>query len=126
MAEFAYLTTRVRRTGEPQTIELWYGEFDGTIYLLSGSGERADWVGNLKQEPRVLIRLGGPREQRADVEETFVAVARIVTEPAEEDLARRLVARKYERRNEGRRPSEWMASALVVALEIDQHDQQPR
>ncbi|HEX5541958.1 MAG TPA: nitroreductase family deazaflavin-dependent oxidoreductase [Micromonospora sp.] len=123
MAEFAYLTTKGRRTGAPHTIEIWYAEFDGTVYLLSGGGERADWVGNLKQEPRVLVRFGGPRERSVDVEGTLPATARMVTDQAEDDLARRLVARKYESWDDGHPYSDWVRHALVVAVELDHHGQ---
>jgi len=121
MIEFAYLTTRGRRTGQPETIEIWYGELDGTVYLLSGSGERADWVSNLRQEPRVLVRFGGPREQRPDVDGEVTATARVVSEPAERQLGRRLIAAKYEGWHDGDPVPGWLQDALVVAVELDRH-----
>lgn len=114
MSEYAYLTTRGRRTGRPHTIENWYVEFGGTVYLLSGGGERADWVNNLQQEPQVLIRFGGPREHRPDVPGTVAATARLVVDAAEQDLARRLVAAKYDHHL-----LDWVSDSLVVAVDVD-------
>ena len=33
--DFAYVTTRGRRTGRPHTIEIWFGVREGRAYLLS-------------------------------------------------------------------------------------------
>jgi deazaflavin-dependent oxidoreductase (nitroreductase family) len=118
MTEYAYLTTTGRRTGRPHTIEIWYGEAGGTVYLLSGNRERADWVRNLQKEPRVAIRLGGPRERRADVPGTCAATARIVTDPDEEGRARRLLAAKYQGWRDSQPLSDWAREALVVAVDL--------
>src|SRR5437660_11321506 len=42
--DFAYLTTIGRRSGKQHTIEVWFALHDGRIYMLSGGGDRADWV----------------------------------------------------------------------------------
>ena len=118
MSEFAYLTTRGRRTGRPHTIEIWYAQSGDTVYLLSGRGERADWVKNLRQDPRVEIRLGGPRTQRADLPGTRPAVARVVVDLSEEHRARRLMASKYQGWREGQPLSEWARESLVVAVDL--------
>src|SRR6058998_1030064 len=56
--DFAYLTTTGRRTGQEHTIEIWFGLRDGRIYMLSGGGDRAAWVRNLRKTPRVRVRIG--------------------------------------------------------------------
>ena len=118
MAEqYAYLTTVGRRTGRPHTIEIWFAELDGTLYLLSGGADRSDWVRNLRREPRVRVRLGGPRELRADLEGTFEAIAREVVDPAEDESARRVMAAKYRGWKPGEPLDDWAASALLVALD---------
>ncbi len=48
---FCYLTTTGRGSGRPHTIELWFALHDARVYLLSGGGERSDWVKNLQREP---------------------------------------------------------------------------
>jgi deazaflavin-dependent oxidoreductase (nitroreductase family) len=112
--EFGYLRTTGRRSGQPHVIEIWFGEHAGTIYLLSGGGDRADWVRNLKVDPRVTIRLGGSRRLTPDG--GTEATASLVTDPAEDTLARQLLAGKYQGWAPGRELSDWARTALVVAV----------
>jgi deazaflavin-dependent oxidoreductase (nitroreductase family) len=105
---FCYVTTTGRRTGEPHTIEIWFGFADGRLYVLSGGGDRSDWVRNLVANPRVRLRLG---------ETTTEALARIVTDPEEEARARRLLAAKYQGWREGQSMGRWASTALPVAIE---------
>jgi deazaflavin-dependent oxidoreductase (nitroreductase family) len=53
-----YLTTVGRRSGKPHTIEIWFALSDGTLYLLSGAGDSADWVRNLRKTSAVRVRVG--------------------------------------------------------------------
>lgn len=106
---FCYVTTTGRRSGRPHTIEIWFGERDGTVYLLSGGGDRSDWVRNIRKEPKVTVRL-------ADRERP--GVARLVDDPAEESFARHLLAAKYQGWREGRPLSRWASAALVVAIDL--------
>lgn len=117
LSDFAYLTTVGRRSGRPHTIEIWYAEHDGIRYLLSGNGDAADWVRNLRREPSAQLRLGGPRELRDDLPGTVAVTARFVADPAEDALARRLLAAKYQGWREGEQLSDWAATSLVVALD---------
>src|SRR5439155_16166566 len=98
------------RTGGPDTSEVWFGLAGSTLYLLSGGGEGADWVRNLRANPAVTVRLGG-RE--------LAATARIVADEAEEAMARRLLAAKYQDWREGQALSGWARTALPVALDLD-------
>jgi len=50
------LTTRGRRSGLPRYTLLEYGEVHGVYYLLSGWGDRADWVRNLQADPQATIQ----------------------------------------------------------------------
>lgn len=106
---FCYLTTTGRRTGRPHTIEIWFGEREGTLYLLSGGGDRSDWVRNVRKEPKVSVRVEGT--ERA-------GVARLVDDPDEDATARRLLASKYQSWREGRPLSRWASTALVVAIDL--------
>ena len=108
--QYAYLTTVGRRTGRPHTIEIWFAELDGTLYLLSGGAGRSDWVRNLRREPRVRVRVGGPRELSADLDGTFDAIAREVVDPAEDESARRAMAAKYRDWKPGEPLDDWAAS----------------
>lgn len=107
---FCYLTTTGRRTGRPHTIEVWFGARNGVLYLLSGGGDRSDWVRNLRREPAVSVRVG---------DRTWPARGRVVEEPDEDAAARRLLAAKYQGWREGRHLSTWARTALVVALDLE-------
>jgi deazaflavin-dependent oxidoreductase (nitroreductase family) len=106
---FCYLTTTGRRTGRPHTIEIWFGERNGVLYLLSGVGDRSDWMKNVRKEPAVWVRVG---------DRSWAARARIVEDPAEDAAARRLLASKYQGWREGRPMSTWARSAVPVALDL--------
>lgn len=105
---FAYLTSGGRRTGRPHTIEIWFAVRDGVVYLLSGGGDRSDWVRNLQAEPEATLRVG-------DV--ARAVRARMVVDGDEELAARRLLATKYQGWRDGQPLSRWARTALVVALD---------
>ena len=108
--DFAYLTTTGRRTGRDHTIEIWFGLGEGRVYLLSGGGDRADWVRNLKKTPEVRLRIGTRRA---------AGKARVVRSGTTEDkVARELLDGKYQGWREGKRLSGWAKGALPVAIEI--------
>jgi deazaflavin-dependent oxidoreductase (nitroreductase family) len=109
---FCYLTTIGRMSGRPHTIEIWFARDGQTVYLLSGGGDRSDWVRNLRRHPEVTVRLGRP-----DAPE-LSGHARVVDPGSDEDeLARRLVVGKYQP-TYGGDLSSWRGSALPVAVEL--------
>src|SRR5256714_6599280 len=83
---YCYLTTTGRVSGEPREIEIWFGLSGSTLYMLSGGGDRSDWVKNLMKTPAVRVRIA---------DRTFDGRARGVTDTDEETLARRLLFDKY-------------------------------
>lgn len=107
--DFCYLTTVGRRTGKRHTIEIWFARRDGNLYLLSGGGERADWVRNIRKTPAVQVRIGT---------RTVAARAREVTKPDEDALARRLLDEKYMGWRAGRRLSSWARNAVPVRIDL--------
>ena len=80
------------------------------LYLLSGGGDRSDWVHNLRSNPAVTVRIG---TRTAPEQE---GTARPVEGPAEQALARRLLAAKYQGWREGQTLSRWARTALPVTL----------
>ena len=82
--------------------------------MLSGGGDRSDWVRNLSRDPAVTVRLG-----RRDAA-VLPGRARVVEAGSDEDeLARRLVAGKYQP-TYGGDLSGWRRSALPVAVDLAQ------
>ena len=107
--DFCYLTTCGRVTRIPHEIEIWFARDGSTLYLMSGGGERSDWVRNLRADPTVTVRV-------RDV--TFSATARVVDGRTDEDAhARQLVYDKFQPRYEGNL-DEWRERALPVALDV--------
>jgi deazaflavin-dependent oxidoreductase (nitroreductase family) len=105
---FCYLTTTGRRSGRPHEIEIWFAVRDGTVYLLSGGGDRSDWVRNLRADPGVSLRIG---------DRTWKARALLVEDPDEDAVARRLLAAKYQGWHESAPLSRWARTAVPVAIE---------
>jgi hypothetical protein len=79
-----------------------------TIYLLSGGGKRSDWVRNIIESPAVSVRIGG---------RGFSGSGRIVSDPAEDALARRLLLEKYSPTYSGDL-TDWGRTALPVAIDL--------
>lgn len=106
--DFCYLTTTGRVTGRPHVIEIWFALGpDGTLYMLSGGRDRSDWVKNLSEAPSVKIRIA---------DETFEGRARVVADPEEDELARRLLVEKYEKRPGSL--DNWRRASLPVAVDF--------
>ncbi len=86
--EFLYLTTMGRRSGQPREIEIWFTARDGRYYVLAEHGEAAQWVQNLRAEPRGQVRVG---------DRSFAARARVVDAAAEPELAASVRARSEQK-----------------------------
>lgn len=105
---YAYLTTTGRVTGEPHRIEIWFAREGGTVYLLSGGGERSDWVRNLIAAPAVTLEIGARRRSTS---------ARVLEAGSEDDAAaRRALLAKYQP-IAGEDLSTWGRTALAIAVE---------
>ncbi|HMR99928.1 MAG TPA: nitroreductase family deazaflavin-dependent oxidoreductase [Anaerolineales bacterium] len=107
--EYCYLTTTGRVTGNPHEIEIWFAMKGDTLYILSGGGNKSDWVKNLMKNPNVALRIGQNR---------FTATGRLVQHAEEESAARTLLADKYNERESDGSLSEWAQSALVVGIDL--------
>ena len=105
---FGYLTTTGRVTGQPHTIEIWFAAANGTIYLLSGGGDRADWVRNLLANGEAKVRIGSTERSGR---------GRAITAQDELAIARQLVFEKYQPRKENDL-SNWRDTALPVAIDL--------
>lgn len=105
-----HLQTIGRTTGRPRTIEIWFATDGERIYMLAGGRERAHWVRNLQQDPRVRVRIGG---------HTVAGAARVVVDPDRDRLARQLLAAKYQGWADGAPLSSWASGSLPVEIELD-------
>jgi deazaflavin-dependent oxidoreductase (nitroreductase family) len=107
--DFCYLTTRGRRSGRPHEIEIWFAVAGETFYLLSGGGESADWVRNLRADAAVTVRVG---------DTVWGGKARVVSAGTEEAAhARQLVFEKYQPRYDGDLTG-WRDTARPVAIDV--------
>jgi deazaflavin-dependent oxidoreductase (nitroreductase family) len=105
--DYCYLTTTGRHSGEPHRIEIWFALADGMVYLLSGGGDRSDWVRNLEVSPEVVLEIGGEKR---------TSKARVVTDPEEDARARWIVHEKYRPRSRGDL-DDWGRTSLPIAIE---------
>jgi deazaflavin-dependent oxidoreductase (nitroreductase family) len=106
---FCYLTTKGRVSGEPRQIEIWFALDGSTLYMLSGGGDRSNWVRNLIATPAVSVRIA---------DRTFAGRARIVDDPDEDARARELLLAKYSPGYAGDL-SDWGRTALPVAADLE-------
>ena len=107
--DFAYLTTIGRRSGRAHRIEIWFALHDRRVYLLSGGGDRADWVKNIATNGEVRIQVGS---------RAVAARGRIVKRESEDLLARQLLDAKYMDWTPGKKLSSWARGALPVAIDL--------
>src|SRR5438132_9499858 len=108
--DVCYLTTTGRKSGKPHEIEIWFGIRDGTLYLLSGGGDGADWVKNIRKRSTVKIRINSRATS---------AKARILKPRTSEDAsARELLDAKYMGWRPGKNLSSWARGALPLAIDL--------
>ena len=72
-----YLTTTGSRTGLPREIEIWFVVCGERFYLFAETGEAANWVKNIRRNPKVTIRIG---------ERQIGATARVLDRHADREL----------------------------------------
>ena len=108
-ADFAYLTTNGRKSGRPHRIEIWFAIEDGVLYMLSGGGDSADWVQNIKKDSQVRVQVGS---------RSAAAKARIVRGAREDQRARKLLDEKYMGWKAGKMLSSWARESTPVAVDL--------
>jgi|SRR6186713_254014 len=117
-AQYCYLTTTGRKSGDPRQIEIWFGLIGSTVYMLSGSGDdehgpKAHWARNILKTPAVTVRIG-------DI--TYPGRGRIVERDTDEDAAARaLVVPKYQPMSSNDLTN-WGKTALVVAIDLSESE----
>ena len=107
--DFAYLVTTGRNTGRPHRIEIWFAIENGVLYMLSGGGDGADWVRNIRKDRDVRIQVGS---------RSTTAKARIVRAAREDQRARELLDEKYMGWKAGKKLSSWARGATPAAIDL--------
>lgn len=113
VAPVCYITTVGRLSGRQHRIEIWYLESGADLFLLSGNGERADWVRNMRAHPTVLVELPPPAAAAFPGARPYTADLGPVEE--ERSIRERMDAR-YHDRLPGQALSDWVTDSLVVRL----------
>jgi len=108
-APVCYLETIGRTTGKPHEIEIWFASDGATIWMLSGGGDRADWVRNLRHNPAVRVRIG---------QDWLTGTASVITNLSDDRIAREQVAAKYYGLRDGELPDEWSRTSLPVTIPL--------
>ena len=108
-ASVCHLETIGRVTGTPHEIEIWFAADGDTIWMLSGSGDRSDWVKNVQRNPAVRIRIAG---------EWVSGRAAVVRDPVQVQRAREQIAAKYYGWTAGPLPNEWNRTSLPITIAI--------
>jgi deazaflavin-dependent oxidoreductase (nitroreductase family) len=107
--DFAYLTTTGRKSGKPHRIEIWFAIENGRMFMLSGGGDRADWVKNIRRDAKVRVQVGS---------QSTAARARVARAGAEDQHARELLDAKYMRWKQGKKLSSWARGATPIVIEL--------
>ena len=87
-AEFLYLTTTGRRSGQPREIEIWFTQHEGRYYLVAEHRKKTQWVQNVRANAAVRARVGNSE---------FNATARVVEAQAEPALHKTIQALSKEK-----------------------------
>jgi deazaflavin-dependent oxidoreductase (nitroreductase family) len=106
--QYCYLTTTGRVTGQPHRIEIWFAIDQDRLYMLSGGGDRSDWVKNLRRDPLVTVEIGAGK---------FQGRARVVSDPPESEHARALVHDKYAPGYRGDLTT-WRRTSLPIGVDL--------
>ena len=106
------LQTVGRVTGRPHLVELWFAvaPHRARLFILAGSRDEADWVRNVRRNPAVQVRLG---------DRWYAGVATEIERTGDDELARQLLAAKYQGWRQGARLSSWARHSLPVAIDLD-------
>lgn len=109
-AQYCYITTLGRVTGNPHTIEIWFALVADVLYVMAGDGTKTDWVRNLQRTPEVHVRI----EDRH-----FRGEAHVVhPSDAADGEARRLLLDKYRPGYSGDLTN-WERNGLPVAIRLE-------
>ena len=82
-SQFLYLVTSGWNTGKEHRIEIWFVEYNKRYYVISEHRERAHWVQNISNNPRITCSV---------CDRTFEGIARFVDPTNEPELTTKISA----------------------------------
>ena len=107
--KFIHLTTRGRKTEKPHTVELWFALNDGRVYL-SHEGEETDWMKNIKENEKVIFKIGGTH---------FNGKANLLNDSTEEaETAKVVLYEKYYGKASKEVIEDWFSLSKLVSIEL--------
>jgi deazaflavin-dependent oxidoreductase (nitroreductase family) len=106
--QFCHVRTTGRRTGQVHEIEIWFTAIGDSWYLISGGGDRSDWVKNLQAEPAATVRVGD--------EQSAVRARAPMAHDAERAAAVTRLHAKYAGQVSGSE-DDWQRGSFIVALD---------
>lgn len=106
--KFIYLTTTGRKSGKSHTVELWFANRNGKVYL-SHEGEETDWMKNIKKNGQVSFEIGG---------KNFSGKARYVEDGTEESWTGKVALyEKYYGKATREVIEEWFSQSRLLLIE---------
>ena len=104
-----HLTTRGRKTGGAQTVDLWFAVGNGSVYL-SHEGDETDWMKNIKKNGTIIFEIGG---------KNFTGIARYVEDDAEEAWAGKVALyEKYYGKASKEVIEDWFSLSRLLVIEV--------
>ena len=111
--KFIHLTTSGRRSGKSHTVELWFANRNGKVYL-SHEGEETDWMKNIKKNGQVSFEIGG---------RDFAGKACYLEDGTEEAwIGKVALYEKYYGKATREVIEDWFSLSRLIAIETQQLD----
>ena len=104
--KYIYLTTIGRRTGNPHTVELWFADTGGKIYL-SHEGKYTDWMRNIIKDDHVAFRI-------RDI--MFKGIARIVKNGNVFEVGKHALYFKYYGKAREDIINDWFSESTIIEI----------
>ena len=103
------ITTKGRKSGQDQRIEIWFHNLKGKYYITGTPGTRS-WYANMLADSQMTFHL------KQTVQADIPARARPITEDNER---RRILLGVFEKLDGDRDLDQWMSNSPLVELELD-------
>jgi hypothetical protein len=106
--KYIYLTTTGRKTGDSHTVELWFAQVEGKIYL-SHEGALTDWMKNINKDSRVSLQIGGTQ---------FKGRAQIFQAGKSFEIGKNALYIKYYGKKSKEVIDDWFSESAVIEINL--------